>query len=252
MTLQAGRSRRDPIRDASEGAMLRLMGPASALSGEERTLLRRLHRFREMFSAGQVINEEGEPPPAQIIVEGWACRQRLLPGGGRQIIDFLLPGDAIALADPIRPLDLESTVALTRVESMDAVLLREIFALNDGRHDVLKQLFAAGRRREETRLIDRLVRLGSSSAQARMAHLLIELRDRQRWIGLATGDSLQMPITHEQLGDALGLSVVHVSRTLTALKAERLISVRSGWITLLDEDRLTAIGGYRAGQPRLH
>jgi CRP-like cAMP-binding protein len=64
--------------------------------------------------------------------------------------------------------------------------------------------------------------------------------------GLADGERLPMPLTQEILSDALGLSIVHLNRTLQQMKRERLIEMRRGWVDLLDVSRLIFVGDYQS------
>lgn len=231
---------------------LRILNTAARLSEEERALLRRLCVFQEVIAAGDAFTSEGRAVTPRLILSGWACRQRILADGQRQIFGFLLPGDGLGLGAEPRPLDETTTVALTRVECVDAVMLREILALQDPRHDRLRRALVAARRYEDICLLNHVVRLGRQSAVARLAHLLLELRDRLHRAGLCSGDRMHLPLTQEALADALGLSLVHVSRTLSQMKRNRLIAMQNGWLTLLDESYLRAACDYGADYPVLH
>ncbi|MNR30865.1 Nitrogen fixation regulation protein FixK [compost metagenome] len=94
-----------------------------------------------------------------------------------------------------------------------------------------------------------MVRLGRQSAHERTAHFLLEWRQRCRIAGLAEGERFPMPLTQEVLSDALGLSIVHLNRTLQHMKREGLIEVKRGWIALLDVARLKFICDYQARYP---
>ena len=231
---------------------LRLLNTAARLSDEERALVRRLCVFQEVIAAGAPFTAEGRTVTPRLILSGWACRQRVLADGQRQIFSFLLPGDGVGLSSEPRPLDEAATVALTRVECVDAVMLREILALQDPRHDRLRRALIAARRYEDICLLNHVVRLGRQSAVARLAHLLLELRDRLHRAGLCSHDRMHLPLTQEALADALGLSLVHVSRTLGQMKRNRLIAMQNGWLTLLDESYLRAACDYGGDFPALH
>lgn len=236
----------------ADTAALRILNTAARLSDEERALVRRLCVFQEVIGAGEAFTSEGRSVTPRIILSGWACRQRILADGQRQIFSFLLPGDGVGLATDARPLDETATVALTRVECIDAVMLREILALQDTRHDRLRQALAAARRYEDACLLNHVVRLGRQSALARLAHLLLELRDRLQRAGLCSIDRMHLPLTQEALADALGLSLVHVSRTLGQMKRNHLIAMQNGWLTILDESYLRSACDYDATYPILH
>ncbi|MNE21670.1 Nitrogen fixation regulation protein FixK [compost metagenome] len=157
-----------------------------------------------------------------------------------------MAGDAIGIGLKARPLDEVSTVAVTRVECVDALMLREILAIQDGRHAGLQKALAVVRRNEEACLLDHVVRLGRQSAHERTAHFLLEWRQRCRLAGLADGERLPMPLTQEVLSDALGLSIVHLNRTLQHMRREHLIEMKRGWVDLLDVGRLKFVCDYQS------
>lgn len=231
-------------RTLNEAVALRVLGRQATLTEEEHALIHQFSAFRGTLQAGQPFWRGGEPVSARVIISGWACRQRCLPDGRRQIFGFLIPGDTVGLCSVNRPLDEVSTVALTRVECMDALLLREILAVNDSRHARLWMALAAARRHEDACLLDHIVRLGRQSALERSAHLFLELRDRCAAAGLEDGDRFPMPLTQEVLSDALGLSIVHLNRILQQMKRDRLIAFKSGWLTILNHARLEAIADF--------
>jgi CRP-like cAMP-binding protein len=236
----------------ADTAALRILNTVARLSEEERALVRRLCVFQEVIAAGETFSAEGRTVTPRLILSGWACRQRTLADGQRQIFGFLLPGDGLGLGAEPRPLDETTTMALTRVECVDAVMLREILSLQDPRHDRLRRALAAARRYEDVCLLNHVVRLGRQSALARIGHLLLELRDRLQRAGLCSADRMHLPLTQETLADALGLSLVHVSRTLSQMKRNRLISMQNGWLTILDESYLRTACDYGADFPALH
>jgi CRP-like cAMP-binding protein len=77
--------------------------------------------------------------------------------------------------------------------------------------------------------------IGRRSAYARIAHLLCEMFVRLKVVGLTSGNTCEMPITQAELGDALGLSTVHVNRTLQELRANRLITSRTNATINIDD-----------------
>lgn len=249
MAVSTAAGLRRPLRPPADVAALRVLGAVTTLSEDERNLVRKLCLYRETIPAGAEFAREGEAAPPRLIVSGWACRQHALPDGRRQIFGFLMAGDAIGIGLKARPMDEVSTVAVTRVECVDALMLREILAIQDGRHAGLQKALAAVRRYEEACLLDHVVRLGRQSAHERTAHFLLEWRQRCRVAGLADGERLPMPLTQEVLSDALGLSIVHLNRTLQHMKRERLIEMKRGWVDLLDVVRLKFICDY---EPRYH
>jgi len=251
MTPQGARLRgRSP---SSLGLMtLKTLGATLSLSEEEQALIRLLGLYRETIPSGALFDPDGREARPRLILQGWACRQRILSDGQRQIFGFLLPGDGVGLSAEARALDGASVAALTRVEYADASMLREILALQDARHDRLRRGLALARLYEDACLLDHVVRLGRQAAPARLGHLFLELRDRLHRAGLGFGDRLHLPLTQETLADALGLSLVHVGRTLGQMRRDRLIALEGGWLTILDEARLRLACDYNPDHPALH
>ena len=225
--------------------MLRRLEGQTPLSDAERGLLGTLSVYRVCIHAGDALTRPGKPVGARIIIAGWACRQRTLPDGRRQIFGFLIPGDAVGLNRASSPLEEVSTVALTRVECVDAMILKDILSAGDERHARLQRVLRSARRQEHAALLDHIVRLGRQSALERLCHFFLEMRDRTRAAGLAESEErFPLPLTQEVLADALGLSIVHLNRTLQEMKRDGLMRMRGGWLDLLDMHRLEVLAAY--------
>ena len=224
---------------------LRMLG---AVSDAELDLLRSLGDRRERCIAGEELVTEGDfGSRPRFILSGWACRQRVLPDGRRQIFSFLLPGDGLALDRRLTP-EPASVIALTALETADAAPLLE--AVQAGRAPGLASALAAIEPLEHKLMLDHMVRLGRQTAYERVAHFLLELQRRQEITGLGDSQRFPLPLTQEMMADALGLSIVHVNRTLQQLRRERLIELRSGVAILLQREQLTDIAEYRTQSPR--
>ena len=89
-----------------------------------------------------------------------------------------------------------------------------------------------------------LVGVGRRSAYARIAHLFCEMFVRMQAVGLAEGNSVRLPITQSTVGDALGVSTVHVNRVLQELRAHQLIRWERSLLTILDWHGLQRAGEY--------
>jgi CRP-like cAMP-binding protein len=231
-------------KSAAPSIFLRRLEQVRELSETERALVGRLSVFRESIQAGRPFWRPGQAVCARVIISGWACRQRTLPDGRRQIFGFLLPGDTVGLNVNATALDQISTVAINRVESMDALMLREILTLGDDRYARLSAAVEETRRLQDVYLLNHVMRLGRQSALERLAHLILEIQERARHAGLLQGGRFPMPLTQEVLSDALGLSIVHLNRTLQQLKRDGLIEIKSGQVAVLDPRRLETIADY--------
>ena len=236
-----------PSRSSAEPVAAKL-GALAALSSSETLLLRGLSAQREQHAAGTELCAEGAALRPRVILSGWAARMRTLPDGRRQIFSFLLPGDGLGVCSQAQPLALSSAVALTRVELADAAPLREAVAADPQSGLALACARAAGL--EQAQALDHVMRLGRQTALERTAHLFLELHARLAAAGLADQRRFPLPLTQEVLADALGLSIVHINRTLQQLRRGGLIEMRSGWVELLDPAALAERADFRATPAR--
>lgn len=186
---------------------------------------------------------EGEPVrTGYILEEGWACRYRLLNDGRRQILTLLVPGDeAGASAGLVRTAD-HSVATLTpcRVYPVPAASLQAV----QQQHPVLRRAFAWSARRDLAIMQEHVVDLGRRTARERFAHLVLELLCRLRLVGLADDDGFTLPLTQGVLADVLGLSIVHVNRTLRWLNDEGLVRYRPGRLEVVDIPGLTRVAEF--------
>jgi len=178
----------------------------------------------------------GEREAAVILLRsGFAFRSCALVDGRRAILDLLVPGDAagldcIVLANPVAEITTASRVGYHTLDPAD---LRALMADRCVGMSVLA-LVAKARWRSE-RLS---VMIGRLDAQARVAALILGIHDRLRQRGLTDRLSFNLPLTQEQIADHLGLTLVHVNRTLRRLREERLVLVERQVIMILDLQRL--------------
>ncbi len=178
-------------------------------------------------------------PPSRLIVAGWACRYRLNAGKRRQILGFLLPGDFVGrVLLPDLPLPY-AVVALTGLKTVSAQPLVEAAANPD--RTALARAVRLTAHLDDLLLLNQLMRLGQQTARERVVHLILELHERLGWVGLTWDDHFAMPLALDVLADALGLSIVHMNRTLQQLRADGLLDVEGGTVALLKPEQLQDI-----------
>ncbi|MCR5880865.1 Crp/Fnr family transcriptional regulator [Phenylobacterium sp. J367] len=114
-----------------------------------------------------------------------------------------------------------------------------------GRAPGLARAFRKAQALEQALLLDHVVRLGRQTAYERVAHFLLELQHRLHLSALGDQQRFALPLTQEIMADVLGLSIVHVNRTLQQLRREQLIELRSGVAILLQRDTLVGIAGFK-------
>ena len=191
------------------------------------------------FEAGQHIFESGRVRnEVQVMVSGVVGEVRILSDGRRQILALRLPGYTLI------PNSAEALVALTLVRVADGLPLMACLANSSEDYQPLRRAWIAASRTDQAILRDQVVRLGRMSAFERVAHMVLEAHERLAQVGLATETTFHMPLTQEVISDVIGLSVVHLNRTLQTLRRSALVASRQGYFTLVDRPRLLDIAGY--------
>jgi len=223
--------------------LIRKLEAFSPLSDEEKAAIRAAPaQLRQLGPREDLIREDDPPTGVNLVLDGLAYRYKLLPGGRRQILSWLAPGD---LCDT-------RVFILRRMDHAIAAFVPTRFAIFNPdtiaglgrRHPRLRRAIWWSDLVEEAITREWLVNLGQRTAVERAAHLLCEIHYRLRIVGLAGDGSFTLPVTQNELGDTLGLSTVHVNRTLQELRREGLIAQHGREIVVLDADGLRRIGGF--------
>jgi CRP-like cAMP-binding protein len=233
-------------RDRLGDIVVRRLSGLCPLSETEISLVRNASARSQYHQAGQFLQHEEEAPAApKYVVSGWACRHHALADGRRQIFSFVLPGDPIGLHRGARPLARSSILALTEVVTIDA---KDIDGASTKPETYRSLACAVDKAAQEQSAftLNQIVRIGRLTAYERVAHVMMELHYRLSNVGLNTGQTMPCPLTQDVLADTLGLSTVHINRTLKQLRREELLEIRSGRTRLMNIDVLTAISGFRA------
>ena len=220
-----------------DNRLVRKLERYAKLSADDRAALDELVRqnVRRLRAREDIIREGERPTHISLILQGWACRYKVLEDGRRQIISFFLPGDLCDLnVFVLRQMD-HSIGAITPLAY--AEVRREAFDSVAERPRVIQamwwdSLVMAAVQREWT------VNLGQRTAFERVAHLLCELFIRLRSVGLTHGSRCELPVTQAELADAIGLTPVHVNRTLQDLRGQGLIVLQGKELTIPDLERL--------------
>ena len=226
--------------------MVRKLESRSALDDADRAAIMALPYLERTYEAPAYVLREGEPPKkhCSFIVSGLAFRQKLTATGGRQIVSIHMGGDFLDLQHLFLNRADHSVQALNRLETAEI----ERTALQD----LVLRHPAIGRAMWIDALVDAsifrewILNVGRRDARARIAHLLCEVSLRMEAAGLTNGDGYQLPLTQEQLGDAVGLTSVHVNRTLRALAEQGLIARDRRHVRFDDIERLRSAADFSA------
>ncbi len=214
----------------------------SLTPGERGALSRLEERSRTLTRGVALLRENDAAPELFIVRRGTMMSYVLLEDGSRQILRFLFRGDLIGQAGLAYGEAPETIVALSECE----VCPFERTALGNlaVRHPRLFALVSMLGQIEHVALTDRMVGMGRRSAVERIAALLLEIRDRQRTVDPDLRDDFVLGLTQEEIGDATGLTSVHVNRMLRQLEDQGMIARANGMMRFIDEAALAATSNY--------
>lgn len=226
------------------GPLTRTIGVFLDLTREETTALNSLNRQKVHLAASQDLFMEGDRVErTYVVLDGWLCRHRTLEDGRRQIMSFALPGDMLNHFAAYQSMSVHTVSALNDVV-LASFSCHEIVSLSRD-YPRLGAAFAWLAARKYSLLEEHVVRIGRRTAYERIAHMLLELLHRLNVVHDLPDDGYELPVTQEILGDALGLSLVHVNRTLRSLRKEGLIRMESNRrISILDMEALMEIAEF--------
>ena len=215
----------------------------AALSSEDVKLLEAACGIPHSFPPHHDLIREGDKPgPVFVILEGWACRYKLLPEGTRQITAFLMPGDCCDLHASV--LDrMEHSIATLTTAWVATVPRKRMEELIETRPAITRAFWWTQLVDEDT-LRAWIVSMGRRDSVQRVSHLMCELYVRARNIGLTDGPRFELPLTQTVLGDALGLTPVHVNRVLRKLRASGVMGLSAGSLVIADIAKLALVAGF--------
>ena len=192
---------------------------------------------------GDMVCREGEASlHAFAMFDGYALRYRLLPGGERQVLQFVLAGDFLSAIGQAEPKWTETIEVVDHAVLcvFDGPTLSKLFERKIEMAHAIAQIQEA----EKSMLKEHVTDLGQRPGIERVARLLLELFSRQRSRGLTIGDRCFLPFTQEQLGDAVGLTAVHVSRVHSYLRRAGLMSLERRWLVVPSYERAAREFGF--------
>lgn len=213
------------------------------LSGHEIALLdQALRPARTIAARYDLVREGDKPGPVVVMIEGWACRYKILPDGSRQILAFLMPGDFCDLHAAVLN-EMDHTIA-TVTPCRIATIVRERMERLIVATPALTQAFWRAQLIDESIMRAWIASIGRRESMERFAHLMLELHVRMRNIGLASDGFCDMPLVQIILADAIGLTPVHVNRVLRTLRERRIMDLDTRKLSIVDIDELARIAGF--------
>lgn len=225
--------------------MIKKLALWTDLSADDQAAMLALPHTLRSLAAGEFIVREGERPAhCCLLLSGYAIRHKIAGNGGRQIFSIHMLGDVVDLQNAIVPSADHNIQTLTTAE-VALIPVAAIRRIASGYSQIgnalwYETLVDASIFREWT------LNIGRRDARVRTAHLLCEFAVRLSVAQLGDHSQFILPMTQEQLGDALALTSVHINRTLKALAEDGLIERETRSVKILDFARLVRLGDFDA------
>ncbi len=218
-------------------AVARRLAALTDLSDDETAFLEAAPIDLRQFAAGETIFTEGTRQECIFLcMAGWGAQFRMLPDGERQVVDLILPGclfghfasdDGIYVSAAEALIDLAAAILPT---SFLGAMARE--------QPRLTAAFALALGEESSRLAERVVSLGRRDAEMRLGHFFLELRHQLAPAGEADRTEVRLPVPQREIADFLGLTPVHVSRTMRRMQEAGIIDYDGEFVEILDPANL--------------
>ncbi len=220
----------------------KLSGLTDLTTGDVAALVTATANPRRYTARKDLIREGDETGPMFVVLEGWICRYKILPSGTRQIMAFLMPGDACDLHIKLLA-EMDHGIQAITPAMVATVSRTEMAAMMDAHHNIARAMYTA-------QLVDEgimrawIVSMGRRSSIERVAHLICELYLRARNIGLTHDSEFALPLSQLILADALGMTAVHINRVLKELRLSGAMALSRGSVTIMDPGKLVQIAGF--------
>lgn len=228
---------------AEHERLVRKLDSIAKLGDDERDALRGLPLAVRRLGADETVVTEGDrPSECCLVLDGLLCGFKMAAEGSRQITGFYIPGDLPDLQSlHLKVLD-HSLAALT--PSRLAFIPHQPLEALTRRYPALAAAFWRDTLIDGSIYREWVVNVGRRSGPARLAHIFCEMFARLKAVGLAGEDDYELPLTQAELGDAAGLSTVHVNRVLQELRGQGLIEFRGGAVRIPDWEKLKHAGEF--------
>jgi CRP-like cAMP-binding protein len=239
----------ETLVDAQPSAMtllLRRFKNNVPLTPDELPVVREIGwEIRSVRRRQAVLTEGAKNRAVYFVIEGYLIRYRILRDGQRQIVDLAIPGDFAGVPSCFFHDALYTIKALTNA-TVALVPLDRLVALFETHPRLAAKIFWSFSC-DSAIHAEHLVVVGRRSAHERIAHFLLELLTRLQAVGLADERSFELPLSQEVIGDALGLSLAYVNRTLRRLIDDRLVTIKDQKVTINDVAELTFMADFERG-----
>lgn len=219
------------------------LGSRDVISQHEREVLRSIIvREREFITGEDIVGQGSRPTFSTLLLDGFAARYKMLENGNRQITALHIAGDFVDLhAFGLKTMD-HGILALTpcHVAFADHSDLKR---LTETEPHLTRMLWLST-------LIDGaihrewIVAMGRKSKISHLAHIVCELFLRLKVVQKAGEDSFHFPLSQAELADVMGVSLVHLNKTLQKLRREKVLTWINRTITIVDWTRMQELAEF--------
>jgi CRP-like cAMP-binding protein len=225
------------------GALVERLHSSSTPSSEDIEAIRSLPLFIKQVEAHHFVVRDGQRPThCCLVAAGFCVRTKTTGDGKRQNLSIHIPGeipDLQSLHLVVMDHDLV-TLAPATLGFIEHHTLRELLR----RRPSLADLFWRDTLIDAAMFREWIVNVGQRPAPSRLAHVVAELYERLKSIKHIDGNTFEMPLTQEQIGEALGITAVHANRVIRQLRQEGILEFSRGRVTILNQQALLDLADF--------
>ena len=197
----------------------------------------------KLFEPHRYLVREGDRGPcATLILNGLVFRHKMTVDGARQILSLHVPGDFVDLEGSLLQVSDHNVQALTKCDA--AIIPRSAIVDLIENHPRLARAMWVDTLVDASIYREWILNVGRRDSRAAMCHLLCEFTRRLEVAGLAEREGYELPMTQEQLADALGITPVHVNRILRELDRAGLIVRDKRFVRVPNWEELRKAAGF--------
>ena len=224
------------------GVIAKLGRLAPLEQADREALLALPFEVRQAPALQYLVQEGGVATNCCILLSGYVCRSKITREGARQIVSFHMPGDILDLHHLLLTRADHNVQTITQA-TIAWVLAADLRRVAQERPTVSEALW------RDTLIDASIVRewvlnVGRRNAKSRVAHLLCEFAARREVAGLGPLERFELPMLQEQIGDACGLTSVHVNRMLSELAEDGVIARNKRLVTITNWARMRHIADF--------
>ena len=229
-------------RDAVLAVLVRRLRAYDSVQPEDVEAINALPIAIKDFPANQPIVHDGErPTQCCLIADGFCIRSKTISSGRRQILSLHIPGEIPDLQSLF--LEVMDHDLVTLMPSTLGFIAHDTLRVLHRRQPRVAEMFWRDSLIDAAMFREWIVNVGQRPAPARLAHVVVELLERLKIIGRG-GNTINISITQEQVGEALGITAVHANRVIRQLREDGVVDFQRGRIVILSEYNLRELAEF--------